>query len=167
MVVVVGVLMATKVGGVNLGLVGVRPGVVQDFQVGLLEAMEVKGTQVVLAQDMGNSHTKTTSVVLSSKVTEEVKEMEVCHLPLVKKKVLQARVSKFKVVQPLPLPWLKMQWELVLRRPGLETGTTKEEEGMATRVGVVQDLQWGVTKVDSTPCLLRSARTRRTRRRRS
>ena len=68
-VVVVGVPMATKVDGVNLGLVGVRAGVVQDFQGGLLEAMEVKGTQEVLAEDMGNSHMKTTSVVLSSKVT--------------------------------------------------------------------------------------------------
>ena len=82
--VVVGVHMATKVGGVNMGLVGVRAGVVQDFQGGLLGAMEVKGIQVVLV-DMGNSRMKTTWVVLSSKVTEEVKEMEECHLPLVKK----------------------------------------------------------------------------------
>ena len=82
--VVVGVHMATKVGGVNMGLVGVRAGVVQDFQEDPLGAMGVKGIQVVLA-DMGNSHMKTTSVVLSNKVTEEVKEMEECHLPLVKK----------------------------------------------------------------------------------
>ena len=98
MVVVVGVPMATKVDGVNRDPVGVsRHGVVQDFQGGLLGAMEVKDTQVVLVVDMVNSHMKTISVVLSSKVTEEVKEMEVCPLPLVKKKVLQARV-----VQPLP-----------------------------------------------------------------
>ena len=82
--VVVGVHMATKVGGVNMGLVGVRAGVVQDFQEDLLGAMEAKGIQVVLA-DMGNSRMKTTWVVLSSKVMEEVKEMEECRLPLVKK----------------------------------------------------------------------------------
>ena len=166
--VVVGVHMATKVGGVNMGLVGVRAGVVQDFQGGLLGAMEVKGIQVVLA-DMGNSHMKTTSVVLSNKVTEEVKEMEACHLPPVKKKVFQVMVNKVTLtrlkVHPLLLPWLKMQWEVGLRQLGLETGI--KEEGMVTRVGVVQDLQWVVIKVDSTQCLLRSVRTRRTRQRRS
>jgi len=111
---------------------------------------------------------KTTLVVLSNKVTEEVKEMEECHLPLVKK-VLQVMVKKVTLtklkVHPLLLPWLKMQWEVGLRQLGLETGI--KEEGMVTRVGVVQDLQWEVIKVDSTQCLLRSVRTRRTRQRRS
>ena len=166
--VVVGVHMATKVGGVNMGLVGVRAGVVQDFQEDLLGAMEVKGIQVVLA-DMGNNHMRTTSVALSNKVMEEVKETEECHLPLVKKKVLRVMVKKVPLtrlkVHPLLLPWLKMLWEVGLRQLGLETGI--KEEGMVTRVGVVQDLQWVVTKVDSTQCLLRSARTRRTRQRRS
>ena len=140
--VVVGVHMATKVGGVNMGLVGVRAGVVQDFQEDPLGAMGVKGIQVVLA-DMGNSHMKTTSVVLSNKVTEEVKEMEECHLPLVKKKVLQVMVKMVTLtrlkVHPLPLQWLKMQWEVGPRLLALETGI--KEEYTVTRVGVVQDLQ--------------------------
>ena len=160
-VVVVGVRMATKVGGVNLGLAGVKAGAVPDFQEDLLEVLELRDIQVVL-EDMGSNHMKTTSVVLNSK------EMVACHLPQVKKKVWEGRVRKVTIirlkVQPLPLPWLKMQWEVGHRQLGLETGTTKE--GMvATRVAG-PDL-WEATKVDLTQCLLRSARIRRTRQRRS
>ena len=78
--------------------------------------------------------------------------------------VKKVTLTKLKV-HPLLLPWLKMRWEVGLRLLALETGI--KEEGMVTRVGVVQDLQWVVIKVDSTQCLLRSARTRRTRQRRS
>ena len=158
--VVVGVRTATKVDGVNLGPAGVsRAGAVPDFQ-DLLEASELsKGIQVVLV-DMVNSRMKTTLVVLNSR------ETVVCHLPQVKKKAWGARVRKVTItrlkVNPLLLPWLKTQWGLGLRQLGLGTGT---KEVMATRVAGPD--QWEVTKVDSTRCLPRSARIRRTKPRRS
>jgi len=159
-VVVVGVRMAIKVDGVNLGLAGVsRAGVVPDFQEDLLGASELRDIQVVPV-DMGNSHMKIILVVLNSK------ETVVCHLPLAKKTVWEARVRRVTIpslkVHPLPLPWLKMQWEGGPRRLDLETGI---KEAMATR-GAGRD-QWEATKVDSTLCLPKSARTRRTRPRRS
>ena len=150
--VVVGVRMAIKVDGVNLGLAGVsRAGAVPDFQ-DLLGASELRGIQVVPV-DMVNSRMKTTLVVLNSK------ETVVCHLPLVKKKVWEARVRKVTItrlkVHLLLFPWLKTQWEVGLKLLGLGTGT---KGAMATRVAGRD--QWEVTKVDSTRCLPRSARIR-------
>ena len=90
--VVVGVHMATKVDGVNLGLAGVsKAGAVPDFQ-DLLGASELRGIQVVPV-DMVNSRMKTTLVVLNSK------ETVVCHLPLAKKMVWEARVRRV-TIQP-------------------------------------------------------------------
>ena len=60
----------------------------------------------------------------------------------------------------LPLPWLKTQWEVELRRLGLGIGIKDMVEGAGL------DL-WEAIKVDLTQCPLRSVRTRRIKQRRN